>query len=44
MTYEKQQQLFDEVKWFDNPHTYYVDLSQKLWDIKYKLLKQKGGK
>ena len=36
--------LWDEVKRFDNPHTYYVDLSQKLWDIKYKLLKQKGGK
>ncbi len=30
--------LWDEVKRFDNPHTYYVDLSQKLWDIKYKLL------
>ena len=23
----------------DNPHTYYVDLSQKLWEIKYRLLK-----
>ena len=32
--------LWDEVKRFDNPHTYYVDLSQKLWDIKYSLLKQ----
>ncbi len=32
--------LWDEVKRFDNPHTYYVDLSQKLWDIKYRLLKQ----
>ena len=31
--------LWDEVKRFDNPHTYYVDLSQKLWDIKYGLLK-----
>ena len=31
--------LWDEVKRFDNPHTYYVDLSQKLWDIKYALLK-----
>ena len=30
--------LWDEVKRFDNPHTYYVDLSQKLWDIKYALL------
>ena len=31
--------LWDEVKRFDNPHSYYVDLSQKLWDIKYGLLK-----
>ena len=36
--------LWDEVKRFDNPHAYYVDLSQKLWDIKYSLLKQKKGK
>ena len=34
--------LWDEVKRFDNPHTYYVDLSQKLWDIKYSLLKHNG--
>ena len=34
--------LWDEVKRFDNPHTYYVDLSQKLWDIKYALLKTNG--
>lgn len=31
--------LWDEVKRFDNPHTYYVDLSEKLWNIKYGLLK-----
>ncbi len=31
--------LWDEVKRFDNPHTYYVDLSQRLYSIKYKLLK-----
>ena len=30
--------LWDEVKRFENPHTYYVDLSQKLWDIKQRLL------
>jgi len=30
--------LWDEVKRFENPHTYYVDLSQKLWDIKWQLL------
>ena len=34
--------LWDEVQRFDNPHTYYVDLSQKLWDIKYALLKTNG--
>ncbi|MBE7027290.1 MAG: nicotinate phosphoribosyltransferase [Ruminococcaceae bacterium] len=32
--------LWDEVKRFENPHNYYVDLSQKLWDIKNDLLKQ----
>ena len=32
--------LWDEVKRFENPHSYYVDLSQKLWDIKNNLLKQ----
>ena len=32
--------LWDEVKRFENPHTYYVDLSQKLWDIKQALLRQ----
>ncbi|MBQ5748729.1 MAG: nicotinate phosphoribosyltransferase [Oscillospiraceae bacterium] len=36
---EQVETLWDEVKRFDNPHTYYVDLSQKLWDIKYQLLK-----
>ena len=36
--------LWDEVKRFDNPHSYYVDLSKKLWDIKISLLKDKGGK
>ena len=30
--------LWDEVKRFEKPQTYYVDLSQKLWDIKYGLL------
>ena len=36
--------LWDEVKRFENPHNYYVDLSQKLWDIKHSLLDQKGGR
>ena len=30
--------LWEEVKRFDNPHTYYVDLSQKLYDIKQAML------
>ena len=34
--------LWDEVKRFDNPQTYYVDLSQKLYDIKFGLLKSNG--
>ena len=34
--------LWSEVTRFENPHTYYVDLSQKLWDIKYDLLRQKN--
>lgn len=29
---------WDEVKRFSNPHEYYVDLSQKLWDLKHKML------
>lgn len=33
---------WDEVKRFENPHTYYVDLSSKLWEIKHDLLKQKS--
>ena len=32
--------LWDEVKRFENPHTYYVDLSQKLWDLRHKMLTQ----
>lgn len=31
--------LWDEVKRFENPHNYYVDLSQELWDLKAKMLK-----
>ncbi len=30
---------WEEVKRFENPHNYYVDLSQKLWDLKQELLK-----
>ncbi|MBR2900969.1 MAG: nicotinate phosphoribosyltransferase [Clostridia bacterium] len=35
--------LWDEVRRFENPHRYYVDLSQKLWDLKQELLSN-GGK
>ncbi len=35
--------LWDEVKRFENPHNYYVDLSQRLWDIKQQLLKRSGS-
>lgn len=34
--------LWDEVKRFENPHNYYVDLSQKLWNIKHQLLEHQG--
>ncbi len=30
--------IWDEVKRFENPHVYYVDLSKDLWEIKSKLL------
>lgn len=30
--------LWDEVKRFEHPHRYYVDLSRKLWDMKQDLL------
>lgn len=30
--------LWEEVRRFDNPHRYYVDLSQKLYDLKVKML------
>lgn len=36
--------LWDEVKRFDNPHNYYVDLSQMLWDEKQRLLDENSSK
>ena len=36
--------LWDEVKRFENPHNYYVDLSQRLWDIKQQLLNSHESK
>jgi len=35
---ESLNQIWDEIKRFENPQEYYVDLSQRLWDIKYDLL------
>lgn len=39
-TYCKEQvdSMWDEVTRFENPHTYYVDLSEELWDLRYSLL------
>ena len=34
--------LWEEVKRFENPHKYYVDLSEKLWNIKHELLLNRG--
>lgn len=33
--------LWDEVKRFENPHGYYVDLSEKLWKIKQDMLSKR---
>ena len=35
--------LWEEVKRFENPHRYYVDLSEKLWTSKHELLKSFQG-
>lgn len=35
--------LWEEVKRFENPHRYYVDLSEKLWSSKHELLKSFQG-
>ncbi|MBQ2819691.1 MAG: nicotinate phosphoribosyltransferase [Clostridia bacterium] len=37
---EKTAMLWSEVTRFENPHPYYVDLSQKLWNIKMSLLEK----
>ena len=34
--------LWEEVTRFENPHNYYVDLSQKLWDEKNRLLSERA--
>jgi len=35
---EEIESTWDEVRRFSNPHNYYVDLSQKLWDIKHEMI------
>ena len=35
--------IWDEVQRFENPHTYYVDLSQKLWDERTKIISNISG-
>lgn len=37
---EQTDALWDEVKRFESPHKYYVDLSKKLWDIRDQLIKE----
>lgn len=37
---EQTDTLWDEVKRFENPHKYYVDLSKPLWDMKERLLQE----
>lgn len=39
---EQIETLWGSLLRFENPHQYHVDLSQKLWDIKHKLLSDKG--
>ncbi len=35
---EQVNSMWDEVRRFENPHTYYVDLSEKLWNLRNELL------
>lgn len=37
---EQLETLWDEVKRFENPHRYYVDLSKSLWEMKQRLLQE----
>ena len=34
----QQDLMWDEMKRFENPQTYYVDLSHKLWNLKHKMI------
>lgn len=35
--------MWGEVLRFENPHNYYVDLSQKLWDLKHDMIREMRG-
>ena len=35
---EQVDSMWDEVKRFENPHTYYVDLSEELWNLRHSML------
>lgn len=41
---EQLSSLWPEIRRFDNPHIYYVDLSDKLYDLKKKMIKNNGKK
>ena len=41
---QQMETLWDETLRFENPQTYYVDLSQKLWDMKNRLLEEYAEK
>ncbi|MCU0105164.1 nicotinate phosphoribosyltransferase [Acholeplasma vituli] len=41
---EQMKTLWDEVKRFENPHPYYVDLSRELYDLKQDLIEQYSKK
>lgn len=40
---EQLETIWEETKRFENPQTYFVDLSQKLWDLKQELLRRPTG-
>ena len=41
---EEMNTSWDECKRFSNPHTYYVDLSKKLFDLKMELLEENSNR
>ena len=41
---EQVNSLWDEVTRFENPHTYYVDLSEDLWNLRHNLLNELRNK